>query len=103
MMNARSVLTRAETPDALDDGDDLIVHERWLAADTVPTQQDLHYDRSIHIVPQQMPGQGSDRVVTFTLADALPDEPTPMGDRMPEPTRLVDRQPERPARQRRQI
>ena len=35
--------------------------------------------------------------------DALPDEPTPIGDRMAEPTRLVDRQLEHPVRQRRQI
>ena len=101
-MHARS-LTRAETSDALDDRNDLIVHERWPAADAVPAQQDLHCDRSIHTVPQQMPGQGRDRVVTFTRADALPDEPTPIGDRMPEPTRLVGRQLEHPVRQGRQM
>jgi hypothetical protein len=95
--------SRSEALDTLNNGDHLIVRERRLATDAVPTQQDLHDDRSIHTVPQQMARQGSDRVVTFTLADALPDEPTPMGDRMPEPARSVDRQPAHPAWQGRQI
>jgi hypothetical protein len=90
------VVTRVEALDAFNNGDDLLVHERRLAADTVPTQQDLHHDRGVHTVPQQMPGQRGDRVVTCTLADALPDEPTPMRDRMPEPPRLLDRLSQHP-------
>ena len=69
------VVTRMKARDAFNNKDHLLVHERRLAADTVPAQQDFHHDRGVHIVPQQMPGQGVDRVVTFTPADALPDDP----------------------------
>jgi len=49
------VVTFVEALDALNNGDHLIVRERRLATDTVPTQQNLNDDRSIHTVPQQMP------------------------------------------------
>src|SRR5437879_9789067 len=74
LMRARLVVTRVEAPDTLDDGDDLVVHERRPAADTVPTQQDLHHHRRIHTVPEQMPGERGDRVVPFTLSDAFRSE-----------------------------
>ena len=92
------VVMRVEPADALDDGHDLLVRERRLTADTVPTQQNLHHHCRVHTASQQMPGQRGDRVVTFTLAHPLPDEPTPVGDRMPRPTRGPDRLPEHPAR-----
>jgi len=49
------VATRVKALDAFNNGNDLLVHERRLAADKVPTQQDLRHDRGVHTVPQQMP------------------------------------------------
>jgi hypothetical protein len=44
----------------------------------VLTQQRLHHYRRVHTVPQQVPGQRDDRVVTFTFIDTVPDELTPV-------------------------
>jgi len=61
VMRAPLVVARVEVPDALDDGGDLVVHERRLAADTIPAQQDLRHHRRVHPVPEEMPGQEGDR------------------------------------------
>ena len=103
MIYSPLVVTRVEAADALDDGDDLVVHERWPAADTVPAQQDLRHHCRVHPVPEQMPRERGNRVVPFTLSNAFPDEPTPVADRMRELARFLDSRPEHPVRQRCQL
>ena len=102
-MSATLVVTRVEASDTLDDGHDLVVHERRPAADTVPAQQDLRHHRCVHPVAEQMPGQRGDRFIPFTLRDAFSDEPPPMPDRMPEAPRFHDSLAKHPVRQRRQL
>ncbi len=46
------IVPRVEAPDAFDDRDDFLVDERRLAADAVPTQQNLHHHSRVHAVPK---------------------------------------------------
>jgi hypothetical protein len=71
-------LIEVKPNDVGNDLSDFGVFKRWLAAQTVPGEEQFQHHLRVDLVPQQMSGQGGDTRIALSFRDAVMDEPPPI-------------------------
>ena len=97
-MSLRLRLTLVEAPNTRDHGSSLLVNERRPAAHSIPAKQELQDYSRVQPMPEQVPGQGGDRVIALPGGDAIGDKSPPVRDRVTTSRRLFERLLEQPVR-----
>jgi len=91
-------VTLVEAPDTRDHGSSLLVNERRPAAHSIPAKQELQNYSRVQPMPEQVPGQGGDRVIALPGHNTIADKSTPICDRVATSRRLFYRLSQHPVR-----